>query len=341
MGKTYLAERKALRVGGVYLAIFAWFLFLLLAAVMQSPDDNWREVVGGITTLLSVLLVLLWLLGKFTFKWSFSIEEVRIKDREMTHRSVGRARELWLGDVTRLTWQCGDERPGVTLGTTDSVFTVPFESYLRSDGVEIIEWIRWGSPVPGENWPRFCHYVALPMRGPIDRPLRAGERRRTRRSFDRVVAAIAAVLAIGCGIAWWWTGEIVSLSPLSVIPPLWICRFLIPKQGQIIWRAPRMPYFFPMLVAIVAQMGICFGVLATLNQGRAEAAAGIALLVAAIGAITLLILFNRRQKRFTAENEPRWLAQSVAAWNAEAKSGAWALGREARSATPSARKTGG
>ncbi len=331
VGRTYRAERKTLRTFAVCWGVFFWLAMLIVVAAASEPDVELDAVVLGLAIPAIAVSVALWFVGRIPLSRLFTVEEVRIAERVITRRGGPGLREIWLGDVTHVAWKTGEGPPHVVLRVPDGEFKLAFDAFPRSYAVEIIEWMRWGVAANEENWPRFCHYFALPLRGFAERPLRSGERRRRRRAFDRPCAAAAALFAIGGAVGWWWTGQMLCFLPLALVPAVWVCRFLLPHEGKIVWRAPRMPRYYRWLAAVLSMTVTFFGLLLTMSMWKTREDLGAGLFLAsAIGLIVLLLFFNRRQKQFAAEQEPRWLAKSMRTWDSEAKSGAWSIERASR-----------
>jgi len=307
---------------------------LLVAPQTSSDMSSVLAVVFGMIAILDVVLIVL--VGQFPFCFPHPLDEVRIRGRVITVRRRWQERSFWLGDAARLVWVCKNAPPRVHLVSTEADFMIPLASLDRAGSVELFEWLRWGSPVGDEQWPEFCHKIALPRRGPIDRPLRECERLRTRRGWDLLLVYLAGVLGVAGAIGMTWTGQVRWFSPLWIIPALWMWRFTIPRQGEIVVRAPLGPKSFR-LAGVLASMLAVLAVSFWFAQGeRGELLTNWAIvltLVLFLASLAVAFSIYAEQEKYTTERTPEWIGRALAAWNAEAKSGAWALGRERSNAS--------
>jgi hypothetical protein len=330
--KVYLANRTTpgLLVVTLCLIVAIPVAGSLLVSPQTSSDMfSVLAVVFGMIACLNLMLIVL--VRLFPFLFPYPLDEVRIRGRVITVRRRWQERSLWLGDLDRLVWSCKGGSPGVHLVSNEGDFLIPLATLHRADSVELFEWLRWGSPVGDEFWPEFCHRFALPRRGPLDRPLRECERRRTRRRFDQLLACIAVALAVSGTIGVMWSGQLRWLAPLWMIPALWMWRFTISQAGEIVVRAPLGPKPLRMSLGLVALLaGLAVSI--PLAQGEKEQLltiwAIVLTLVLSFSALAVGFGIYAEQERFSAARSPEWIDRAVLAWNAEAQSGAWALGRE-------------
>jgi hypothetical protein len=142
---------------------------------------------------------------------------------------------------------------------------------------------------------------------------------------------LAGVLGVAGAIGMAWTGQFRWFSPLWMIPALWMWRFTIPRQGEIVVRAPLGPKSIRLAAALAALLAGCVVVFPFTQGDKQELTtmwATVLLMVLGFSAFAVAFGIYAEQEKFTRERTPEWIGRAVAAWNAEAKSGAWALGRE-------------
>lgn len=308
---------------------------IAVVPVVVTPAGGRNDEIGVIVATFVVMAffnaMLIVFAHWFPFFFRHPLDEVRIRGRVVTVRHRWKERSFWLGDAARLVWALKDGPPRVYLFSVDGEFVIPLQTLRRADSVELFEWLRWGCPVKDEYWPEFCHRIAVPRRGPIDRPLRACERRVTRKSRDLLVAEAAAAMAIASGGGALWTGELRWLAILWLVPVLWMWRFAIPQEGQIVvsnrWRS-----LYPGARKTLALMG---AIVAALAVSSALLIAGLLpdwaiLLVVLCGVLPFVLMsygFIKKQTEFAAESPQDWVVSAMSAWKAEAKTGVWSLGR--------------
>jgi hypothetical protein len=299
---------------------------LLVSPQTSSDMSSVLAVVFGMIAFLDVVLIVL--VGLFPFFFPHPLDEVRIRGRVITVRRRWQEHSFWLGDAARLVWVCKGAPPRVHLLSTEADFLVPLASLRRADSVELFEWLRWGSSVADEQWPEFCHKIALPRRGPIDRPLRECERLRTRRGWDLLLVYLAGALGVAGAIGMAWTGQARWFAPLWMIPALWMWRFTIPRQGEIVVRSPLGPKSIRMsagLAALLAGSAVIFPFTQGDKQELITMWSMVLLMVLGFSACAVAFGIYAEQEKYTTERTPEWIGRAVAVWNAEAKSGAWAI----------------
>ena len=156
-------------------------------------------------------------------------------------RGICRSVDLSLSDVTSLRWR---PQPGkfVLRGSQGrkAKIAVEFDNFEKDEQLEIIRYMR--ATIPDglqQNWPMFCHRVAIRLRDYADdRQPGPAEVRLTRRHFDKLALASFVVSSPICIVVWWTTGDPVCLLAAPIASLLLLMfRFTIPKAGMI---SPRM-----------------------------------------------------------------------------------------------------
>lgn len=262
---------------------------------------------------------------QFPALWPNVLREVRIRERILTLCYARRKEEIWLGDVVSVGWYQGTDEGTVILHAPGRTFAVPLALLERADAVEIIEWLRWGTPRDAQrNWDWFCLHIAIPRRGPATRALYEPEARYGQHWVDLPCAVAIGIVAVLGAVVWFWTGRWTGFSLAPLILAAWTIRFTIPRYGIAYSpAAPRRNVFWIsagaslLIAATLAWAAQYFGV------------GGIALLAVAplLATIVTLNSWSKKNKAYIEENQSRWEQNAMANWAREARTGAWSLDR--------------
>jgi len=173
----------------------------------------------------------------------FHGEVLFITDESIATRWPFKKRLLNLGEIEKLRWTRLKQAARVQLMSRDEKVWVELSAFTAPDRLRIIRLLRKLVPeVRQEDWPLFCHRVALPLRDGISSRERLWRETGnppdsafvmiTRRRYDRLLAFALPLALIVAGVGC-WCGYPVFLACPVVVAAHWLAmRLRIPRQGR-------------------------------------------------------------------------------------------------------------
>jgi hypothetical protein len=251
MSETFRQARKVKYLG---MALSAFFLTAVLLSLgllfLDEPREHGfhREHSVAIVVGMSVALYGSMLLGSLYIWRSYYVECFSIDGTSLRVRSMFQNHRFDVSELKRLHWNARPSGGRIRFETSSFHSSLDLGGYDVVDRLRIIRALVELAPEHvQENWPTFCHKIALPLRdGPRSR-LRTDPSVRfvtiTRRRYDRVAAiAIPAsvVVAVAVGVIWSdWTFLAV---PLMLIGAWLLLRSHVSPQWELqVHHASAMP----------------------------------------------------------------------------------------------------
>jgi hypothetical protein len=232
--------KKSVKYGGmiatIFFAVVMGLATIVAFLVTPAQPTNWYAfaiLVGicfaGYGTILLVSI----------YTWvSYYVERFTINGTTFSIRSVFQNRRFDVSDLQCLKWRV-PARDGVILfHAAGYKARLHLSGYARENQLRIIRALRELVPAHmQDNWPRFCHKVALPLRDG-EAPLLPGEPvpqyvTITRKRYDRIFMfvlplSIAVAVAICARLDNWRS----VVAPFPVVGAWLLMRFSVPPGGR-------------------------------------------------------------------------------------------------------------
>ncbi|HVJ87239.1 MAG TPA: hypothetical protein VM452_16400 [Caulifigura sp.] len=242
MNETFRLTRATKYLGMTMSAIFLTAVVLSLGMLfLEDPARHGfhrthsREIVVG----LSVALYGTMLLGSIYLWRSFYVERFTIDGTTLWVRSMFQDHRFDVSELTRLHWKIRPISGKLRFETCGTHSVLDLGGYSTADRLRIIRILSELVPeTVQENWPAFCHKIALPLRdGPRSR-LRIDPQLKTvkitRQRYDRMAAIaipLSAVAAVAIGVIWGvWT---FLATPVLLVGAWLLLRSSVSPRGEI------------------------------------------------------------------------------------------------------------
>ena len=242
MNETFRLTRATKYLGMTMSAIFLTAIVVSLGMLaLEDPARHGfhrphsREIIVG----LSVALYGTMLLGS-VYTWrSFYVERFTIDGTTLWVRSMFQDHRFDVSELTRLQWRTRPLAGRLRFQTSSTHSVLDLGGYSAADRLRIIRILSELIPeAVQENWPAFCHKIALPLRdGPRTR-LRTDPSlkfvRINRQRYDRIAAIaipLSAAAAVAIGVIWGvWT---FLAAPLLLVGAWLLLRSSVSPRGEL------------------------------------------------------------------------------------------------------------
>jgi hypothetical protein len=242
MSETFRLGRKVKHLGMTLSAFFLTAMLLSLGLLfLEEPAKHGfhREHSVAIVVGMSVALYGSMLLASLYTWRSYYVERFTIDGTSLWVRSMFQDHRFDLSDLTRLHWNARPSGGRIRFETSRLNSSLDLDGYGVGDRLRIIQALFEMVPeCVQENWPTFCHKIALPLRdGPRSR-LRTDPSVKfvtiTRQRYDRmamIAIPVSVVLAVAVGVVWSvWT---FLATPLLLIAAWLLLRAQVSQQGEL------------------------------------------------------------------------------------------------------------
>jgi hypothetical protein len=244
--------------------------------------------------------------------WS---ESLTISNGSVRQQCVMRQKEVQLKDVNAAQWRLV-KGGGLKLRTSSETFSIYFDNFEQAEALWLVRHFRDLVPeAVQQNWPSFCHRIAVPLRdrdvrlpcGPDDVVL-------TRRRWDWYFIPFVLVATVFGIVAWLKLGLPRMLAAPLMPMALWLMlRLGTPKEGMKTERMTRKSDQGRAAFAAGSWAGGLFAVLMVVkvsNPPMANVILGVASVVCMGG---MLWSVNRLDREFRGKAEEA-AKSSVADW---------------------------
>jgi hypothetical protein len=323
MNKTFRV-RKAFFYQGI--GGSAFFLAAVIGSVglffLPDPAEhgfNGQQSVAmvggmGVAVCGTMLLVSLYVVA------AYYVERFTIQGTRISIRSVFRNHEFDVSEVQSLKWIAYPRGGRICFRLSGSTARFDLSEYNEADRLDMIRSLHdLVPPQVQDNWPLYCHKVALPLRDGRAYVVRTSTVRQyctiSRKRYDRMLAIglpVAVVLAV---VLWAWlkTNEVIVL-PFVVIGFWLLLRFHVPREGGTAERLTTNAQgyaAFIMLGAIMGSQLVVIGLRLWGIEKSTSCGVGCIILVPAV-CVEVYLLHKAEKQRRAADEQA---AQSaVADW---------------------------
>jgi hypothetical protein len=168
-------------------------------------------------------------------------ESLTIANGSVRQQGVVRQRELQLKDVNQAEWRLV-KGGGLKLGTSSETVTIYLDNFEPGERLWLIRHFHnWVPEGIQENWPLFCHRIAVPLRDrDVRQPCGPDDVVLTRRRWDWYFIPFIVVATVFGVVAWLKLGLPRMLAAPLLPITLWlILRLGTPKEGMKTKRMAR------------------------------------------------------------------------------------------------------
>jgi hypothetical protein len=168
-------------------------------------------------------------------------ESLTIANGSVRQQGVVRQRELQLKDVNQAEWRLV-KGGGLKLRTSSETISIYFDNFEPAERLWLIRHFRDSlSDGIQENWPLFCHRIAVPLRDlDVRQPCGPDDVVLTRRRWDWYFIPFIVVATVFGVVAWLKLGLPRMLAAPLLPITLWlILRLGTPKEGMKTKRMTR------------------------------------------------------------------------------------------------------
>jgi hypothetical protein len=223
--------QKQFRTDGIINLVFFSLISIGggLAMWLSAPVDrrNYAFLIVGILYLpiasISIWSILVW-----------KGVSVILHGGNLILQGVFSRRELKLSEIEVIRWSLYSHGQ-IKIETATEVGTINLFYFKKEEQLWMIQFFRSHFPeTEQENWPLFCHKIALPLRNRhLNKPRtpRPDDFLHTRKRWDKLTIIFATVTALISILPAWYFQQIKYL--LLPILPLcgWFVRYSIPEEG--------------------------------------------------------------------------------------------------------------
>lgn len=243
MSKTYHPKRTGCWASPVALVFWPTVGANAIAFFLFWPDLRGEARVEG-ATFVGLLAALLSAQAVYEFV-AWHLKELTLSADGATKRGVFGETTLRYADVREVRWGRARVRTaelrGEPSGGAEKKVEVEFVGLAPRHALDLIRTLRAHLPNAEHiDWERFCRQYAIPLRDSVNgvkRPLRADERRLTRRRWSVIFApsiVIGGLVAVGLAS---FTGDASGFAVVALLAGMWaILHFGWPREGQVVRR---------------------------------------------------------------------------------------------------------
>ena len=190
--------------------------------------------VGGLGVVVSSTMLILSI-----YTWlSYYVERFRFDGTLLSIRSMLQNRQFDVSEIECVRWKVYPIGGRIRFRVYGSRACLDLHGYSRSDRLRIIRALRNLVPVnKQQDWPMFCHKVAVPLRDGVPAVVRSDPSAEwctiNRRRYDRMLV-ICLPLSVALAVFVWWAfnlWQFLALPFLAVIA--WVLlRYDVPQEGR-------------------------------------------------------------------------------------------------------------
>ncbi len=240
--------KRSLPPQGWFISVFAsamiavglWTLFGIKPGEHGYP--NWRSIYIGGGAMLAMGSVILF--GGLWILLASRREAIILSGSRFVNRGLFGERSFDLSEVEHLKWRNWPAGGSIAVRVAGRKIGIEISTYETTARLRIIEYFYRGIPADRqENWPAFCHRIALPLRDGVSPMKRRLEVRGsltprstvliTRRRYDTAGVVCTAITAIVSIILWQQFNIPQAFSLLPFVVIFWlVLRYSIPATGR-------------------------------------------------------------------------------------------------------------